>query len=53
VAADVFERYRLRTYHEAGNKPFIIAAMMLAARFKDPAAVVTGAATRGVRRAAG
>lgn len=40
VAADVFEEYRLRTYHEAGGKPFIIAAMMLANRFKDPAAVL-------------
>lgn len=36
VAADVFEKYRLRTYHEAGGKPFIIAAMILANRFADP-----------------
>ena len=53
VAAEVFERYRLRTYHEAGNKPFIIAAMMLAARVKEPAAVLHDVAARAVRRAAG
>jgi len=40
VQAEVFEQYRLRTYHEAGGKPFVIAAMMLANRFKDPAAVL-------------
>jgi len=42
VQAEVFEQYRLRTYHEAGGKPFVIAAMMLANRFKDPAAVLEG-----------
>ncbi len=42
VQAEVFEEYRLRTYHEAGGKPFVIAAMMLANRFKDPAAVLEG-----------
>lgn len=40
VAASVFERYRLRTYHEAGGKPFVIAAMMLLQRFPDPAALL-------------
>lgn len=42
VQADVFEQYRLRTYHEAGGKPFVIAAMMLTNRFKDPVAVLEG-----------
>jgi knotted carbamoyltransferase YgeW len=36
VSADVFEKYRLLTYKEAGFKPYIIAAMMLANRFKEP-----------------
>jgi knotted carbamoyltransferase YgeW len=40
VSASVFERYRLQTYHEAGHKPFIIAAMILATRFADPAATL-------------
>jgi knotted carbamoyltransferase YgeW len=37
VSADVFEKYRLLTYKEAGYKPYIIAAMMLANRFGKPA----------------
>jgi hypothetical protein len=40
VGASVFERHRLQTYREAGHKPFIIAAMILATRFADPAAVL-------------
>ncbi|HSV87807.1 MAG TPA: knotted carbamoyltransferase YgeW [Bacteroidales bacterium] len=35
VSADVFEKYRLLTYQEAGYKPYIIAAMMFANRFHD------------------
>ncbi len=38
VSAEVFERARLETYHEASHKPFVIAAMMLMTRFKDPVA---------------
>ena len=38
VARDVFERARLHTYREASHKPFVIAAMILATRFPDPAA---------------
>jgi ornithine carbamoyltransferase len=34
VSADVFEKYRLRTYHEASYKPFVIAAMILLTRFE-------------------
>ncbi len=40
VAASVFEKYRLDTYAEAGHKPYIIAAMILLCRFRDPAAVL-------------
>ncbi len=40
VRAAVFERYRLQTYSEAGHKPFVIAAMILATRFADPAGVL-------------
>jgi knotted carbamoyltransferase YgeW len=46
VSASVFERYRLRTYREAGHKPFVIAAMILATRFADPAAVLRGCLER-------
>lgn len=37
VNADVFERYRIKTYLEAGFKPYVIAAMMLTNRFENPA----------------
>ena len=36
VSAEVFEKYRTDTYVEAGYKPFIIAAMILANRFENP-----------------
>jgi len=37
VAASVFDRYRDDTYREAGYKPYIIAAMILLGKKKDPA----------------
>jgi ornithine carbamoyltransferase len=40
VAKDVFEKYRIATYQEASYKPFVIAAMILMARFKDAAGVL-------------
>ena len=42
VAASVFDRYREPLYKEAGNKPYIIAAMILLSKVKDPAAVLKG-----------
>lgn len=44
VAKDVFERARFDTYREAGYKPFVIAAMILATRFENPAGVLRGRA---------
>lgn len=41
VSAGVFDRYRKQTYLEAGHKPYIIAAMMLLSKKKDPAAVLS------------
>lgn len=40
VNGDVFEKYRIRTYLEAGYKPYIIAAMMFTNRFEKPAEVL-------------
>lgn len=40
VSEDVFEKYRILTYKEAGYKPYIIAAMMMAIRFREPAAAL-------------
>ena len=42
VAASVFDRYREPLYKEAGNKPYIIAAMILLSKVKDPSAVLKG-----------
>jgi knotted carbamoyltransferase YgeW len=50
VSAPVFERYRLQTYREAGHKPFVIAAMILATRFADPASVLRGCLDRARQR---
>jgi knotted carbamoyltransferase YgeW len=36
VAKDVFEKYRLATYAEAGYKPFVIAALMFLTRMENP-----------------
>lgn len=40
VSADVFEKFRLQTYLEAGFKPYVIAAMMLAYKFEHPALIL-------------
>lgn len=37
VDGKVFEKYRIKTYLEAGFKPYIIAAMMFTNRFEKPA----------------
>ena len=40
VNAAVFEKYRIRTYLEAGYKPYVIAAMMLTNKFSQPAEIL-------------
>lgn len=40
VAKNVFEKYRLGTYREAGYKPFVIAAMILLAKVYNPSEVI-------------
>lgn len=35
VSKDVFEKYRIHTYHEASYKPFVIAAMILSSKFEN------------------
>ncbi len=35
VSADVFEKYRIQTYTEAGYKPYIIASMILNNKYKN------------------
>lgn len=50
VNAEVFERYRLRTYIEAGYKPYIIAAMMFANRFENTNEVLRGLVKKNSKR---
>ncbi len=50
VSADVFEKYRILTYREAGYKPYIIAAMMLGNMFEDPGKILTGILNRNIKR---
>ncbi|HKK58772.1 MAG TPA: knotted carbamoyltransferase YgeW, partial [Salinivirga sp.] len=50
VNADVFEKYRIKTYHEAGFKPYIIAAMMFTNKFENPAQVLQKLVDRGSKR---
>jgi knotted carbamoyltransferase YgeW len=38
VSAEIFEQYRVATYHEASYKPFVISALMFLTRLKDPGA---------------
>lgn len=50
VEASVFEKYRKDTYIEAGYKPYIIAAMILANKFKDPGSLLNDLLKKGERR---
>lgn len=50
VAASVFDRYRKATYHEAEHKLYVIAAMIVLTRFKDPAALLRKAVERAEPR---
>jgi ornithine carbamoyltransferase len=53
VSKDVFDKYRIETYKEAGFKPYIIAAMMLTSRFNDPAALLKFMIERNTKRIQG
>jgi len=50
VEGEVFEKYRIKTYHEAGYKPYIIAAMMFANKFEKPAEVLRSIYDKGLKR---
>jgi knotted carbamoyltransferase YgeW len=36
VSAEIFEQYRIPTYHEASYKPFVISALMFLTRLQNP-----------------
>ena len=50
VNADVFEKYRIKTYLEAGFKPYIIAAMMFTNKFENPSKVLDNILKRNRKR---
>jgi len=50
VTNDIFERYRIETYKEAGWKPYIIAAMIFAGKFKNPAETLESLLSRNQKR---
>jgi knotted carbamoyltransferase YgeW len=50
VTADVFEQYRDPLYRQAGYKPYVIAAMILCSRLRDPAPVLRQVTERVTRR---
>jgi ornithine carbamoyltransferase len=50
VASDVFERYRIPTYRQAGFKPFVISALMFLTRVPQPAETLSHLISRGLRR---
>lgn len=50
VAASVFDRYRDELYMQASNKPYVIAAMILLGRSKDPVDTLTKLLSRGALR---
>ncbi len=50
VAASVFDRYRDDTYREASFKPYIIAAMILLGKRKNPAATLRALIERAGQR---
>jgi knotted carbamoyltransferase YgeW len=52
VAASVFDRYRDELYTQASNKPYIIAAMILLGKSKDPVKTLEHLLKRGKSRSA-
>ncbi len=50
VDGDVFEKYRIKTYLEAGFKPYIIAAMMFTNKFEKPNEVLDKILKRDKKR---
>ena len=50
VSADVFGKYRIKTYQQAGYKPYIIAAIMLGNRFENPAKMLEFILERDLKR---
>lgn len=52
VSADVFERYRIPTYIQAGFKPFVISALIFLTRMQHPVETLASLISRNTRRIA-
>jgi knotted carbamoyltransferase YgeW len=50
VSESVFEKYRIDTYKEAGYKPYIIAAIMMANKFENPGIILQNLFNRETQR---
>lgn len=50
VDASVFDRYRTPLYKEASFKPYVIAAMIMLEKFKDPSSVLLKLEKNGIQR---
>ena len=50
VTNEIFDRYRIETYRQAGWKPYVIAAMMLTSKFENPALVLQQMLNNGTKR---
>jgi knotted carbamoyltransferase YgeW len=50
VAEAVFEKYRIATYKEAGFKPYIIASIIVNARFENPLRLLAELKKRNTKR---
>jgi knotted carbamoyltransferase YgeW len=51
VSSEAFEHYRIKTYQQAGFKPYIIAAMMFTNKFGNPGEVLKSILERNKKRA--
>ncbi len=50
VQKEVFGKYRIKTYLEAGYKPYIIAAMIMANKFRNPGQMLSQILASGQKR---
>jgi knotted carbamoyltransferase YgeW len=50
VSKNVFEKYRLATYAEAGFKPFVIAAIIFLTRMQNPSEIMNQLISRNMNR---
>lgn len=50
VSEEIFEKYRLNTYHQASFKPFVIASMIYLSRINNPAETINKILNRNLKK---